>query len=232
MLKFCFDCDDTLYDLQDPFKKSIEKMGIALPIGMNTFFKIYRQMGDRIFDLEHDHIITSDDVGIYRIYEACKELHIPFSLEQAADFQDYYKYYQKHIRMHPLLHDYFSHTNSCIAILTNGQEIHQKDKVRTLGMYQYLDDFCVFSSEGIGYAKPDPKAFQTVAKKMNSACEDWFYIGDNYINDMEGAKKAGMKTIHLNRHHLMEGPMSDFIVYSEEELVNLLKNLEQKVKVL
>lgn len=228
MIKFCFDCDDTLYDLQEPFIKSIEKTGIVLPVGVNTFFKIYRQMGDRVFDLEHAHIITSDDVGIYRIFEACKELHIPFSLEQAADFQDFYRYYQKHITMHPLLHDYFSQTKSTIAILTNGQEGHQKDKVRTLGMYTYLDDSSVFSSEGIGFAKPDPNAFQFVANKMKSNIKDWFYIGDNYINDMEGAKKAGMRTIHFNRHHLMEGPMSDYIVYSEKELVDLLKKLEQK----
>ena len=57
---------------------------------------------------------------------------------------------------------------------------------------------------------------------MNEKSEDWYYIGDNYKNDMEGAKKAGLKTIHFNRHHTLEGPCSDYVVYSELELMKLM----------
>lgn len=39
---------------------------------------------------------------------------------------------------------------------------------------------------------------------------------------MEGAKKAGLKTIHFNRHHTLEGPCSDYVVYSELELMKLM----------
>lgn len=226
MTKFCFDCDDTLYDSQASFRKSIDKIGLNINMDLSAFFKIYRKMGDRIFELEHNHIITTDDVGIYRIYAACKELGIPLSLEQAADFQDNYKYFQNHITMHPILHKFFSTTSSEIAILTNGQEEYQKKKVRTLGMYDYIDDSSVYSSEGIGYSKPDIQAFQTLAYKFNSDVSEWYYIGDNYVKDMEGAKNAGMHTIHMNRHHNDEGPMSDYVVYSEEELVSLLKKIE------
>ncbi len=44
---------------------------------------------------------------------------------------------------------------------------------------------------------------------------------------MEGAKNAGMHTIHLNRHHHhQEGNCSDYTVYTEEELIDLLVRLE------
>lgn len=62
---------------------------------------------------------------------------------------------------------------------------------------------------------------------MKENISDWYYIGDNYTNDMEGAKKVGMKTIHFNRHHGLEGTSSDHVVYSENELVNLLRKLEK-----
>ena len=88
MLNLCFDCDDTLYDLQEPFNRSVKQFIPVLPVSLPFFYKVYRKVGDRVFDLEHEHVITSDDVGIYRIYGACKELSIPFTLEQAADFQD------------------------------------------------------------------------------------------------------------------------------------------------
>ena len=228
MLNLCFDCDDTLYDLQEPFNRSVKQFIPVLPVSLPFFYKVYRKVGDRVFDLEHEHVITSDDVGIYRIYGACKELSIPFTLEQAADFQDAYRKYQGQISMQPVLHKFFASTSARVSILTNGQEGHQKDKVRTLGMYDYIGDDAIFTSEGIGYAKPDAKAFQTVCDRLSIPYDTMYYIGDNYIKDMEGAKAAGLHTIHFNRHNLQEGMASDYIVYNEDQLVALLKELERR----
>ncbi len=228
MLNLCFDCDDTLYDLQEPFNRSVKQFIPVLPVSLPFFYKVYRKVGDRVFDLEHEHVITSDDVGIYRIYGACKELSIPFTLEQAADFQDAYRKYQGQISMQPVLHEFFASTSAQVSILTNGQEGHQKDKVRTLGMYDYIGDDAIFTSEGIGYAKPDAKAFQTVCDRLSIPYDTMYYIGDNYIKDMEGAKAAGLHTIHFNRHNLQEGMASDYIVYNEDQLVALLKELERR----
>lgn len=228
MLDLCFDCDDTLYDLQEPFNRSVKQFIPVLPVSLPFMYKVYRKVGDRVFDLEHEHVITSDDVGIYRIYGACKELSIPFTLEQAADFQDAYRKYQGQISMQPVLHEFFASTSARVSILTNGQEGHQKDKVRTLGMYDYIGDDAIFTSEGIGYAKPDAKAFQTVCDRLSIPYDTMYYIGDNYIKDMEGAKAAGLHTIHFNRHNLQEGMASDYIVYNEDQLVALLKELERR----
>ena len=228
MLNLCFDCDDTLYDLQEPFNRSVKQFIPVLPVSLPFIYKVYRKVGDRVFDLEHEHVITSDDVGIYRIYGACKELSIPFTLEQAADFQDAYRKYQGQISMQPVLHEFFASTSAKVSILTNGQEGHQKDKVRTLGMYDYIGDDAIFTSEGIGYAKPDAKAFQTVCDRLSIPYDTMYYIGDNYIKDMEGAKAAGLHTIHFNRHYLQEGMASDYIVYNEDQLVALLKELERR----
>lgn len=228
MLNLCFDCDDTLYDLQEPFNRSVKQIIPVLPVSLPFFYKVYRKVGDRVFDLEHEHVITSDDVGIYRIYGACIELSIPFTLEQAADFQDAYRKYQGQISMQPVLHEFFASTSARVSILTNGQEGHQKDKVRTLGMYDYIGDDAIFTSEGIGYAKPDAKAFQTVCDRLSIPYDTMYYIGDNYIKDMEGAKAAGLHTIHFNRHNLQEGMASDYIVYNENQLVALLKELERR----
>lgn len=228
MLNLCFDCDDTLYDLQEPFNRSVKQFIPVLPVSLPFFYKVYRKVGDSVFDLEHEHVITSDDVGIYRIYGACKELSIPFTLEQAADFQDAYRKYQGQISMQPVLHEFFASTSARVSILTNGQEGHQKDKVRTLGMYDYIGDDAIFTSECIGYAKPDAKAFQTVCDRLSIPYDTMYYIGDNYIKDMEGAKAAGLHTIHFNRHNLQEGMASDYIVYNEDQLVALLKELERR----
>ena len=40
---------------------------------------------------------------------------------------------------------------------------------------------------------------------------------------MQGAKNAGMKTIHFNRHHQASGSCADHVVYSAKELVEFIK---------
>lgn len=225
-MKFCFDCDDTLYDLQGPFKHCMKDFFPDFNGDLKEFYRIYRDFGDQIFDLLQKDVITVDDSGIYRIYKAAQVFGYDFSLEKSADFQDAYRTYQHQISMSSLFQDFFSHTKAELAILTNGLDAHQRMKLQALDVFRYFKEDHVFTSGQIGFAKPNSKAFETIAERTNTSISDWYYIGDNYINDMEGAKKAGMKTIHLNRHHQLEGDCADYLVYSEEELIDLLKRLE------
>ena len=180
-----------------------------------------------MFDLLQNDTITVDDSGIYRIYASSKALGLDMDLEQAADFQDTYRNNQHHIQMAPQYHEYFKNTTSELAILTNGFDDHQRMKLKALDVFAYFQDDHVYTSGQLGFAKPDPRAFQAIADHTNTNISDWYYVGDNYINDMQGAKGAGMHTIHFNRHHQMEGDAADYIVYTEDELIELLKKLEK-----
>ncbi|MBB5183666.1 HAD family hydrolase [Catenisphaera adipataccumulans] len=227
-MKFCFDCDDTLYDLQEPFLRTVRH---ELPnigkIDLSAFYQCYRGYGDEVYQLLQDGIITVDDSGIYRAYKAAEEFGIPMTLEKACDFQERYGYEQHHIQLSDIYKKYFSDTNSELAILTNGEDSHQRMKLNALGVFDYFAPDHVFTSGEIGAAKPEAEAFQIVCHRMQTEPEEWFYIGDNYVNDMEGAKSAGMHTIHFNRHHAHEGPASDHVVYTEEELIRYLRKLEE-----
>lgn len=225
-MKLCFDCDDTLYDLQWPFKKCLKKFFPSFDGDSQEFYRIYRDFGDSVFDLLQDDVITVDDSGIYRIYKASAAMGYPIDLETAADFQDLYKKNQGAISMSEAYHRFFQTTKSELAILTNGSDCHQRMKLHALEVEKYFPSDHIFTSGQIGFAKPHPKAFQIVAEATKTKVSDWTYIGDNYINDMEGAKNAGMHTIHLNRHHHQEGNCSDYTVYTEEELIDLLARLE------
>ena len=226
IMKFCFDCDDTLYDLQWPFKQCLSVFFPDFNGDVQEFYRIYREYGDQVFELLQEEKITVDDSGIYRIYKAAQAFGFDFSLEQACAFQEAYVYNQHHISMSTLYHTFFSRTNSELAIFTNGLNSHQRMKLKALDVFQYFKEDHVFTSGEVGFAKPNKNAFNTIAEKTNTNIEDWFYIGDNYINDIEGAKNAGMKTIHFNRHHQREGNCADYIVYDEESLIQLLLRLE------
>lgn len=219
-----FDCDDTLYDLQWPFKMCVDEL-LNVEIDMDRFYKDYRMFGDMIFDQLQNGLITVDESGIYRIEKACEKYKIDINHDKAIEFQNRYRYYQKHISMDSELLEYFSNTKDELAILTNGQNDHQRNKLKTLKVFDYFRQDHIFTSEEVGYAKPNPNAFLECFKRMNQSCEEWYYIGDNYINDMVGAKNAGMKTIHFNRHHQKSGEAADFEVFSAKELIELFKCL-------
>lgn len=227
-MKFCFDCDDTLYDLSYPFKRACkELLNIDETYDLESMYTTYRSCGDEIFDKIQNSIITIDESGIYRIRRMCEIYHIDVEKELYHKFQTIYKSFQKEIFMSEILHDYFNSTTSELAILTNGQDAHQRMKLKALDVFMYFKSENVYTSGQLGYAKPDPRSFKTMFSYMNENISDWYYIGDNYVNDMEGAKKVGMKTIHFNRHHGLEGTCSDHVVYSEKELVELLIKLEK-----
>ena len=228
-LKLLFDCDDTLYDLSWPFRMSVERL---LPkekidtLDLETLYNQYRAFGDEVFDLVQNNKITIFDSGVYRIEKLCQANGIPISHRKAKEFQKVYQEYQSNISMSNVLLDYFESTDAEIAILTNGEYEHQYKKIQTLKMDRYVKSTSIFISGKLGFAKPDVRAFESVMDQLHELADDWFYVGDNYTIDMEGAKKAGLKTIHFNRHHKQEGPCSDYIVYSEEELVKLFRDFE------
>lgn len=225
MKKIMFDCDDTLYDLSWPFQQCIDSLlPEAKRLDVNAFYADYRKFGDMIFDKLQNKEITIDESGIYRIEKACEKYKIDLTHKKAVEFQKLYKYYQHHIQMDPEYIPYFTNCKDELAILTNGEDAHQRMKLEVLHVFDYFNKDHVFTSGQIGYAKPDPKAFMTCMQQMHENISDWYYVGDNYINDMQGAKRAGMKTIHFNRHRQKSGPDADYVVYNASELICLIES--------
>ncbi|MCF0105951.1 MAG: HAD family hydrolase [Holdemanella sp.] len=228
-MKFMFDCDDTLYDLQWPFRMAIqESFPEAIGYDYDIFYKTYRDIGDTIFHKIQSGEITSDEGGIYRIYHASRAFGIDLSMERSIQFQNTYKKYQYKISMDPAFKEYLMKQDLEYAILTNGEDTHQRMKCSVLKVEDFVDDDHIFTSGDIGYAKPNIELYREVFKRLKDLPENWCYIGDNYTNDMEGAKKAGMHTIHFNRHHTKEGMASDYVVYNEKELIEVMEHLKNQ----
>jgi len=78
-----------------------------------------------------------------------------------------------------------------------GQEI---DSYCTdLGFDPYLD-FKVTSFE-VGYDKPRPEIFQLALDKAGVKADEAVYIGDQYDQDILGARAVGMKAVLIDRNH-------------------------------
>jgi FMN phosphatase YigB (HAD superfamily) len=55
----------------------------------------------------------------------------------------------------------------------------------------------VVVSEEVGWRKPSAKIFQTALNKLQIEPFDVIYIGDSPIEDIKGAKQAGLKTVFV-----------------------------------
>ena len=103
-----------------------------------------------------------------------------------------------------------------LAILTNGSPISQRRKLESTGILDMFE-LSVVSGE-VGIDKPDPRIFDVMCEKLNVEPAECLYIGDNYVNDVLGARNAGWNAIYLNRLHLDS---------EESQMVDSLKKLKE-----
>lgn len=82
--------------------------------------------------------------------------------------------------------------NYRLASLTNGNT----DLVRA-GVAQYFD--CMLSPADTGCSKPDPRMFEAVMARAGVAASAMVHIGDQPWHDIEGAHRAQVRSVWLNR---------------------------------
>ena len=84
-----------------------------------------------------------------------------------------------------------------IAVLSNGNQEQQEQKVSRTGLGRYLD--VVLTSDHLGVAKPDPRTFELACVHFGVPARAAVYIGDRLEVDALAATTAGVRGIWLNR---------------------------------
>jgi HAD superfamily hydrolase (TIGR01549 family) len=83
-----------------------------------------------------------------------------------------------------------------VGLITNftyAPVIHKS--LRKIGICDFFN--AVVVSEDIGWRKPCPQIFQDILSRLQVKAEDAVYVGDSPIEDIKGAKEAGLKTIFV-----------------------------------
>lgn len=224
MKNIIFDVDDTLYDLMEPFEKAHEElMTDRTDADCEKLFNKSRIYSDEAFYMSREGKISKDEEFAYRIQKTYADVGVKVSKEEAKQFEERYRYYQKHIHVPEITKEILNYCkeNYKIGILTNGTTKNQGKKLKTLKLDQWFDPKTMFISDSIGATKPDVKAFHYVQKEMNLDPKETWFIGDTFEVDVVGAKKAGWHVIWFNhrRREMPEGEIvPDMEVKSLEEL--------------
>lgn len=80
-----------------------------------------------------------------------------------------------------------------LGVLTNGYSHIQNRKLDVSGLRPLLDYVMISGDDNI--QKPDPEAFRRVALRLGVHPNDCVYVGDNPVNDIQGAQGVGMQAV-------------------------------------
>jgi len=67
--------------------------------------------------------------------------------------------------------------------------------VRKLRFSSYFDSILV--SDDVGWRKPHPRMFEEALKRLDKSVEQAVFVGDNPMEDIQGAKDIGMKAVFI-----------------------------------
>jgi putative hydrolase of the HAD superfamily len=83
------------------------------------------------------------------------------------------------------------------GIVTNGVVARQAPKIAVLGLDAFID--VVVVSEAVGVAKPDRRIFDHALAALGARPEATWFVGDNPVADVLGARQAGMTPVWVRR---------------------------------
>jgi len=94
---------------------------------------------------------------------------------------------------------------------------------RVLERYELLSQFSVLSySDEIGVRKPAPEIFALTLSALGARPGEAVHVGDNPVDDVDGARRFGMLAAHYVANGAMPAPGADVIVSALAKLPALL----------
>jgi putative hydrolase of the HAD superfamily len=200
-----FDLDDTLFDHRRSARAALQEVhrGHAADLDFAAF---ERQHG---IHLEQLHIevlagrIGLDDARRERFRKVFLALGVTLDPEAIDAVASAYRtgYMTARRALHgaaDLLTALRPHAR--IVIVTNNLLDEQQDKLEYCGLAGMVD--ALVASEDVGVSKPDPEIFRIALERAGVAADRAVMVGDSWVNDIAGARAAGVRAVWFNPERL------------------------------
>jgi HAD superfamily hydrolase (TIGR01549 family) len=87
-----------------------------------------------------------------------------------------------------------------LGMITNGHPGPQRKTIAISGLAHFFEPELVIVSGEVGYHKPEAALYQEAMRRAGVTPEQSLMVGDNPTNDIDGAARAGMRTVWLARN--------------------------------
>jgi HAD superfamily hydrolase (TIGR01509 family) len=92
--------------------------------------------------------------------------------------------------------DAFHSAGTRMALVTNGQESQQQEKIKRFDLARYFDLVWIEGERGVG--KPEAVVFQEAMRSLSGRPEQTWMIGDDARFDIRPAHAAGLRTAWID----------------------------------
>ena len=125
--------------------------------------------------------------------------------------------------------DYLIANGRILGLITDGRSITQHNKIRALGLSQWISTENIIISEDFGSSKPDVRNYQFFMSKYPD--KTYTYIGDNVAKDFLAPKTLGWQTIclkdngqniHSQNYNMNEEFLPDITIKNISEIKHLI----------
>ncbi|WP_270179280.1 HAD family hydrolase [Alkalihalobacillus sp. CinArs1] len=226
-----FDLDNTLYDHEKAFRKTILHCADEMltrknaSVSPDKWFDVFKHYCDEYWEYYESGQWTRETYQINRFQAANKTFDISTFNEEALIFQDQYEanvaaFAELFPGAERLLNE-LSDQHVRLGIITNGSNEVQRSKIKELRLDTWFKDENIYISEQVGIAKPDLQLFY-YAKETKG---NYLYIGDSMSQDINPAIEAGFDVIYFNSRQTASKSIDKAVpeVISFQELSTVIK---------
>ncbi len=203
---FLFDIDNTLWNFDQNAKDCILELlaekGLTVHIpDPDAFYALYKKINDLLWIRYEAGEISQTELRRLRFAQAFEAAHVPYAADFALDFgETYLERMPSKTALMPHAEEVleYLYSKECpMALVSNGFKQVQYRKVRNSGLEKYFVRR-LFISEEVGYHKPNPKIFAAALTALNAKKYETLMVGDNVVNDIEGAQVFGIDQFYYN----------------------------------
>lgn len=221
-----FDLDRTLWDYDKNARETVKmllgKTRALQNIDPDSFYSVYDKYNEQVWVEYLGGSLTKEGLRILRWEKTLAEFsvadaHLAESL--SAEF----------IAVCPTMPHLIEGTGETLEylfskyhmhILTNGFSDIQYRKMKNSGIEKYFSK--VFTSDAIGYCKPDPRIFHHALSSLNVRKEHALMVGDELRTDIDGAMGFGIDQVFLCPENTVMKKKPTYVIHKLADLKTIL----------
>ena len=200
-----FDLDDTLFDHRRSARAALQQVHDLHARGFD--FEAFERHHARYLEEMHLEVLAGriglDDARrerFRRVFVALGVALAPDAVDAIASaYRDGYMTSRRPLNgAADLLAVLKAHAR--IAIVTNNLLDEQEDKLRHCGLAPFVD--VLVASEDVGVSKPERGIFDIALARAGVSASSAVMVGDSWVNDIAGARGAGIAAVWFNPERL------------------------------
>lgn len=219
-----FDLDHTLFDRHGTLKSLVPRLREEFSVNENM---TDGEIGE-IWCYADDHFVYSgwESILAYLSEKGIFSVTPPFSDYRAFLFRHFALTAVPFPETIPML-EVLRSRGLKTGLITNGNHELQYAKIDVLGLAPCFDE--IIATGDYGIHKPDRAIFDIMREKTGFSSEEMVYVGDNPVNDIEGARGAGWKTVWMKSTGYWDEKIApaDREVSTVNEVIEAILSLEE-----